>query len=103
MLGSKSNLIMTMCLCGGNSKLIIDSYVINTRIPGNRRIVLKNVRYWQCRICGQMELTPDSQRWVNHLRDFYINQYYEESKKTALNEESADNPSVKGFLKKFGL
>lgn len=94
--------MVNICSCGGNSKLIIDSYVINTRIPGYRQIVLKNVRHRQCKICGQMELTEDSKKMVDSLRDHYLNQYYDENKyhNEVQNEESSSN-LVKDIIKLF--
>lgn len=95
---------MKMCACGGNSKLIIDEYVINTRNPECRQIVLKNVRYHQCKICGQMDLTKDSQKMVDLLRDHYMKKMYEG--KIEDSEKSTEEKSslrVKEFFKMFHL
>ncbi|XIH11197.1 hypothetical protein C1N87_32910 (plasmid) [Priestia aryabhattai] len=95
---------MTTCACGGNSKLIIDHYVINTRIPGNRQIVLKNVRYRQCKICGDMELTADSQKWVDGLRNYYMTHHYKKNSEQDNNSvEETSTAKVKDFLKLFRL
>ncbi|MFB8425130.1 YgiT-type zinc finger protein [Priestia megaterium] len=95
---------MTTCACGGNSKLIIDKYVINTRIPGNRQIILKNVRYRQCKICGEMELTEDSQKWVDGLRSHYMHNHYEKNKEQSDTPIEDSSPvKVKDFFKLFRL
>ena len=95
---------MNICTCGGNSKLILDNYIINTRIPGYRQIVIKNVRYRQCKICGRMELTDSSQKMIDQLREYYLNQYYEKNNYHT-QEYNLDSTSqkVKDFFKLFRL
>ena len=90
-----------MCACGGNSKLIIDDYVIRTRIPECREIILKNVRYRQCKICGQMELTEDSQKMIDLLREHYMKMYYE--RKEYQNEDSIEEAVSTKVKKIFNL
>lgn len=96
---------MNLCTCGGNTKLIIDDYIIQTRIPGHKNIILSNIRFHQCKICGQMEPTEDSKKMIQVLRKHYTETYFREA--AELEETETDNGSktslAKGFFKQLFL
>jgi len=100
---------MKICACGGNLKLIIDDYTIHTRIPIKdlREIKVQNIRFLKCDICdSEMELTEDSEKMVELIRDFYTNLYFEKEKASISSQrlpENTDNQSnfVKDIFKLF--
>ena len=96
---------MTLCNCGGDTNLIIDDYIIQTRIPGRKNIILTNIRFHQCKICGQMEPTDDSRKMIQVLRNHYTDSYFREAaKQEELEANSGVKPSLtKGFLKQLFL
>lgn len=94
---------MNICTCGGNTKLIIDNYTFNTRIPGYRQIVVKQVRQRRCKICGQTELTESSQVMIDKLKDYYDKQYYENHKYRNDMEPENSSTKVEKFFNLFRL
>lgn len=96
---------MNLCTCGGNTKLIIDDYIIQTRIPGRKNIILSNIRFHQCKICGQTEPTEDSKKMIQVLRKHYTESYFRESaEQEAVEKQNGLKPTLSmGFIKQLFL
>lgn len=93
---------MNICACGGNKKLIIEDYIIRTRMPGCRRIVVKNIRHKRCKICGYTELTEDSKKYIDSVKDYYLKK--NPSSTTVQDRQIEDsNIRVSKLLKLFRL
>lgn len=62
-------------ICFSRSKIILGDYVINTRIPKKKKIILKQLHHNQCSVCDYNELTEESAKLVDSMNKFYINEY----------------------------
>lgn len=93
---------MNICACGGNKKLIIEDYIIRTRIPGYRQIVVKNVRHKRCKICGYTELTEDSQKYIHSVKEYYLKKNSNPTQSKGYQSENS-NIRVGKFLNLFRL
>lgn len=93
---------MNVCkVCGGNTKQIKDDYVIKTRIPGYKEIVLADVWFDKCKICGYSNLPIERQSMADNLKRYYTNKYIESNLKPDYAAPEKPNTSVKEFFKKI--
>lgn len=67
------------CTCGGSFRLITKEHVINTRIEHLREIVLLDIKYNQCKICGKTELEKFDEIDIELLKTHLSNKHFSQN------------------------